>query len=110
VNGLVEKGGVELNTVLKQGAEEHPEFHSVACLAVFLEYVRCQTGQENSIFFPKDFFVLNRRKGDVLVDRDILYLYMNRQELVGPFHCVFETIDYWLNNVKKLEIISNGVE
>jgi len=96
LNGLVEEGGADLHLVVRQGADVHPRFHVVAATAVFLEFVRCQTGLVRSVFFAKDFFDTARLEGDMLLDAERLYLYRNRGRLTGPFDCVFAALDAWM--------------
>lgn len=104
VNQLVEKGGVELHSVIAKGPVEYPMFHPIAVISVFLEYVRCQIGNEYRLFFAKDFFSTFRQRGDIFYDSETFFIFKSRQLVIGPFDDVFKALDYWIQNINNISM------
>lgn len=79
-------------------------FHPIASIAVFQEFVRCQTGIEYKLFFLKDYTDLKRKEGDILYDAEKLYIYKSGGRMTGPFESVFGALDYWMEHVKDISM------
>ena len=96
-----------MHSVIQRGPEEYPEFFPIAVTAVFLEFVRCQTGVEYVLYFAKDHSSMSRKSGDLLYDAEKMFVYQRGGCLVGPFQTVYECLDYWIVHVQKIEMPEN---